>query len=158
MNARRSFPFLGPRTSKIFTAIELLIFLLIILVWVFVETPKSIIPLFIFSWVSLRLRGVDWQALGLRKPDHLTRSITIALALGSLLQLTGLFFIQPILSHYLGITDVDPRDMSSLIGSIPLFFLVLLGQWVLAGFGEEAVFRGYLLNRITDLVGDKLPG
>ena len=35
---------------------------------------------------------------------------------------------------------------------------MLLGQWVLAGFGKEAIFRGYLFNRITDLVGDELPG
>jgi uncharacterized protein len=40
-----------------------------------------------------------------------------------------------------------PRD------NLPLFLFVLLGQWVLAGFGEEAVYRGYVLNRLEDLFG-----
>jgi uncharacterized protein len=31
---------------------------------------------------------------------------------------------------------------------------VLLSQWILAGFGEEATFRGYLLNRLQDLFGE----
>ena len=29
--------------------------------------------------------------------------------------------------------------------------------WTIAAFGEEIIFRGYLINRLTDLIGESLP-
>ncbi|NIT59489.1 MAG: CPBP family intramembrane metalloprotease [Aliifodinibius sp.] len=141
------------RTKKSLIAIELLIFIIINLAWVIIEIPRSIIPFFLFCWASLRLRAMSWQKLGLRMPNHLIRTILFGICLGSLIQIIGLTLIRPLLDRYFGITSIDPRDFSLLTVSVPLFVLVLLGQWLLAGLGEEAVFRGYLLNRITDLVG-----
>jgi membrane protease YdiL (CAAX protease family) len=82
----------------------------------------------------------------------------LGLLLGTSIQLVGLFLIRPLLSRFFGIDSVDPRDLSSLTDRVPLFFAAILGQWLLAGLGEEAVFRGYLLNRLIDLAGDGVLG
>ena len=47
----------------------------------------------------------------------------------------------------------DMSGFSDLQGNLGML-LVLLGlSWILAALGEEAAFRGYLLTRLTDVVG-----
>jgi membrane protease YdiL (CAAX protease family) len=41
----------------------------------------------------------------------------------------------------------------TLRGNLFYFLLLLFGVWLLAAIGEELVYRGYVLNRLVDLVG-----
>jgi uncharacterized protein len=82
------------------------------------------------------------------------KTLVTGVVLGILIQLTGYIIIHPLLERTLGIPSLDPRDFSPVEANLPLFLIVLLGQWILAGFGEEATFRGYLLNRLQDLFGE----
>lgn len=45
-----------------------------------------------------------------------------------------------------------------LFGSWKMLALALALTWTLAAFGEEMVYRGYLVNRVTDLVGKNRAG
>ena len=47
----------------------------------------------------------------------------------------------------------DLSDLRPLVGSRSLLALALLLTWTLAAFGEELVYRGYLMNRVADLFG-----
>jgi membrane protease YdiL (CAAX protease family) len=138
--------------------VELLLFLLAGFVSAAIPLYRSIIPLFLFSWVSLRMRRMNWHDAGLRRPHRLPRTIVLGLTLGLTLQLLGRYVILPILAQLFGNSSMDPRDFTAIQMNLPLFLVVLVGQWVLAGIGEEAVFRGYLLNRLMDLLGSRSLG
>jgi uncharacterized protein len=47
----------------------------------------------------------------------------------------------------------DLSDLRPLVGNRSLLALALLLTWTLAAFGEELVYRGYLMNRVADLFG-----
>jgi membrane protease YdiL (CAAX protease family) len=38
-----------------------------------------------------------------------------------------------------------------LVGNLGLLFALMIPNWILAAFGEELVYRGYLLNRVASL-------
>lgn len=133
--------------------VELAIFVLATRLWEITGLPRSVIPLFVFGWVSLRLRGLGWTAVGLRPPARWPHAIALGIGLGSLIQVLGRAVVFRLLTRHLGTPPLDPRDLSLPTDSLPLFLGFLVGQWVLASLGEEAVYRGYLLNRFNDLLG-----
>jgi hypothetical protein len=45
----------------------------------------------------------------------------------------------------------DLEDFRPLIGNLKLTLVFLALTWTLAAFGEEMVYRGYLMNRVADL-------
>jgi uncharacterized protein len=47
----------------------------------------------------------------------------------------------------------DLSDLRPLVGNRNLLALALLLTWRLAAFGEEMVYRGYLMNRVADFLG-----
>lgn len=63
-----------------------------------------------------------------------------------------LFVTQPMLTKFLG-KGPDLHQLRPLIGNAKLLVVGLVLSWVLAAFGEELVYRGYLLNRVAGMVG-----
>jgi hypothetical protein len=108
--------------------------------------------LFGLAWLSLRLRGQNWRSIGL----SLYRSWGYTLALGALLGIGNecleLFVTQPLLVRLFHRWP-DLSDLRPLVGNRNLLGLALLLTWTLAAFGEELVYRGYLMNRVADLFG-----
>ena len=102
------------------------------------------------GWVSLRLRGLGWRDVGFVRP----RSWSQALVLGSLagigMELFSTFVTVPFLSHLTG-TLPDLSDFRSTVGNLRLLLVWLVLNWTLAAFGEELVFRGYLMTRLAGL-------
>ena len=49
-------------------------------------------------------------------------------------------------------------DFHDLIGNVRLLLLIVAGSWIIAGVGEELVWRGYILNRVADLLGRRRLG
>jgi membrane protease YdiL (CAAX protease family) len=60
-----------------------------------------------------------------------------------------LFATQPLLTRLLN-KGPDLLEFRRLIGNTTLLILGIVLAWVLAAFGEEMVYRGYLLNRCAD--------
>ena len=48
---------------------------------------------------------------------------------------------------------LDQKTFAELKGNLPLFLMVVPSIWLFAGFGEEFLYRGYLLNRIAQILG-----
>jgi len=115
--------------------------------------PLSKTPfLLALGWASLRLRRRTWRSIGLTR--FLTWSTTIALgvAAGIVLEAFQLLMSQPLLIRLTG-KQPDLHDFADLRGNITLLLIYLALTWTLAAFGEEMVWRGYLMNRVADLVG-----
>ena len=114
---------------------------------IFSKTPY----LLVLGWISLRLRGVSWSSVGFSRPTSWWSVLAWGLAAGVAMECLELFATQPLLMHLLH-APPDLSILSDLRGSVILLAVVLLLTWTLAAFGEELVWRGYILNRIADVI------
>jgi uncharacterized protein len=119
----------------------------------FSKTPY----LLALGWLSMRLRGQRWRDIGLSFPPNWRRLLLIGIAAGIAMELLELFATQPLLVALTG-KYRDLSDFHDLIGNVRLLLLLVAGSWVLAGVGEELVWRGYILNRVADLLGRRRLG
>jgi membrane protease YdiL (CAAX protease family) len=108
--------------------------------------------LFVLGWISLRLRNRTWRQVGMASPANWSRTLLVAVLAGCAMEALELFVTQPILIHLFH----QPPDLSALDElyhhpSALAFALAL--TWSLAAFGEELVWRGYVLNRIAEVLG-----
>jgi hypothetical protein len=112
----------------------------------FSKTPY----LLLFGWISLRVRKLSWRDVGLRRFRNWKTTIGLGIAAGLALEGFELFVSQPILVRLLG-KQPDLEDFRALTGDLKMTLIFLALAWTLAAFGEEMVYRGYLMNRVADL-------
>ena len=110
------------------------------------ETPWLVA----LGWLSLRRRGLNWRAVGFRRPDSWITTIASALLAAIALQLLSEYVIEPITGR------PDLSDFRSLVGNLPAALGMMALVWTLAAFGEEMAYRGYVLERAAAL-GDHAP-
>lgn len=143
--------------SKWLAGVELLLAILILVGHdSFHIVPVSETPLlFLLGWISLRLRSQGWSSVGLVKPGSWGRTILIAGVSAIGLQLLSTYVTEPLIT----LVTHQPTNLSEfkpLIGNVKLLVMYLLLIWTLTAFGEELVYRGYIMNRMADL-GDRTP-
>ena len=115
--------------------------------------PVSKTPyLFLLGWISIRLRGLRWKDVGLTVNQPFLKLLAIGLAVGIAMEALELFATQPLLTKLLH-QGPDLHQLQRLVGNGRLLILGIVLAWILAAFGEEMVYRGYLLNRCADLFG-----
>jgi len=115
---------------------------------------SAIFVLFPFGWLSLWLRKSGWRDVGLRQPASWPRTIGIGLMAGVANALIALWLIAPAID-FLGGGKEDLSQYASLPGNVPLLIVWILIGWIIGGFVEEMVYRGYLLNRIAGFFGPR---
>jgi uncharacterized protein len=106
--------------------------------------------IFLLAWISLRLRGVQWKQIGFTRYRTWATTLLLGIAYGIGLELFDLFGKQPLITRLLG----KPPDLSNFPAvreNLKLTLVVIALIWILAAFGEELVYRGYLMNRVADL-------
>jgi membrane protease YdiL (CAAX protease family) len=139
--------------SKLLAFSEFFIVILIFIADFYHFVPLSKTPfLLLLGWVSLRLRKVGWRGVGLRRPGKWTTVIIAGVLCGIGIEIFELFVSQPLLVRLIG-KPPDLSDFQSLTGNVKLLLLLLALTWTLGAFGEELVWRGYLLNRVANLIG-----
>lgn len=114
----------------------------------FSKTPE----LLLLGWISLRVRGRRWRDVGLTRYRSWPRTVAIGVVLGVLAEAFQLLVTQPILSKLLG-KEPDLELFRILTGNIKMTALFIALAWTLAAFGEEMVWRAYLMNRVADVGG-----
>ena len=112
------------------------------------KTPELVL----LGWISLRLRGLGWRAVGLTRWRSWPVTISVGVVLGAVLEAFQLLVTQPILSRLLG-REPDLDLFRTLTGNFKMTLLFIALSWTLAAFGEELFWRGYLMNRVADLFG-----
>lgn len=153
--ARTSAVFLG---SRLLAVVELLIAILILVGGLVGLIPYSSTPfVLVFGWLMLWLRGVGWRDLGLRRPTSWRFTLLLGIAIGVGYQYFSLYVVEPLIARFTGNLP-DVSQFAPLIGNTFFLFFSLILSWTLAAFGEELVYRGYLMNRFADLVGSKRAG
>jgi membrane protease YdiL (CAAX protease family) len=115
---------------------------------IFSKTPY----LLVLGWISLRVRNMTWRQLGMAAPTNWPRTLFTGLIAGCGMEALELFITQPVLVHLFH----QPPDLSALaeLHHHPgMLALALALTWTVAAFGEELVWRGYVLNRIAEVLG-----
>jgi membrane protease YdiL (CAAX protease family) len=107
--------------------------------------------LFPLAWLSLWLRRLRWTDLGLVRFHNWRKTVLVGVLSGVAMELFELFISQPLLMRWTGKAP-DLELFRALHGNFIWTLIALAGTWTLAAFGEEMVYRGYLMNRVADLM------
>jgi membrane protease YdiL (CAAX protease family) len=143
--------------STLLLILEMLLVLAGIAIYAFGIFSFPILPLFLLAWASLHLRHMRWRDVGLRRPDKWLQTIGFALLVGIGYQALDTLLIAPLLQRLTG-ESIDLSQLSGLRGNLTALIVFLVISWTEAAFIEEMFFRGYFLNRLTDLVGKERLG
>ena len=128
----------------------------VVIVAIFIADEAGLIPvtktwaLLLVAWLSLRLRGAGWRSIGFVRPGRWRRDVARGAVAGTGMELLALWVTEPLLAHLIG-SDPGLEEFRPLVGNLRLTVLLILVSWVIAAFGEEAFFRGYLMHRIAAL-------
>ncbi len=142
------------RENRWVIGLELLILLAIQLLHAFRVIPTTAIFFVLLGWASLWLRRSGWRNVGLTRPASWGRTIGIALLLAAAFQAISITLIVPAL-EWLTQTPLDLSQFAELRSNVPLLLIAFVASWTYAAFVEELAYRGYLMNRLKDLGGDK---
>lgn len=106
--------------------------------------------LFLVGWISLRWRGMRWKDVGFTRPCSWGVALLVGVLSGLFIEAFELFISQPLLTRWLGKMP-DLSNFAAVHENLKLTLIYLLLTWILAAFGEELVYRGYLMNRLAGL-------
>ncbi|WP_425410109.1 CPBP family intramembrane glutamic endopeptidase [Hyphococcus sp.] len=104
--------------------------------------------------VFIRLRGERLSDFGFRAAPILKSFLAIAAILAVAVAL--FVYIEPSLERITG--PVDLSFFAPLEGNAPLYTLMLLVSWIGAGFGEEVVWRGFVMTRMAQAFSGSAAG
>jgi len=109
----------------------------------------------VMVWLGLRLRGQGWGHFGLSLRLANRRSVVRAV-----LQ-SFVVFVAAVAAFVVGAVVManiagkpEAADMSGydyLRGNLPMLILALVAVYIVSSFGEEVIYRGFLINRIAEL-------
>jgi len=137
--------------NPLFIATELLVVLILLILQAFRFISAALIYLFVIGWLSLWLRKSGWRQLGLSRPTSWLRTIAIGTLVGLIYQTISIWLIAPLLQRLTN-EPLDLSQVTTVHNNISLLIFWLTISWTIAAFGEEMVFRGYLINRVADLL------
>ena len=151
MSSNVPLPFGSSVTSRALSALEFCFGGFIVIGHnVFHIVPNEVIVLSVLGFISIRLRDGSWFAMGFKRPASWRRILLIALVAAILRILLGQFLIEPV-TGLLWPNPSAPALADEITGNVKIAFVALLLVWTFAAFGEEIVYRGYLLTRAADV-------
>jgi len=120
--------------------------------WGHLVIPSKVPYLLAIAWISLYLRQLRWRDVGFRLYRDWPTTLAIGVAAGVAMEMLELFCTQPLLVRITGQMP-DLSAFSRVAGNVRWLAISLALTWTLFAFGEELVFRGYLMDRIAGLLG-----
>lgn len=113
------------------------------------------IVLLLLIWLGLKLRNENWTYLGLSIKGISSKSVFKGFLLSLLvfaLAIIGFVVGSIIMANITGIPEnADMSNYNYLQGNIGMLLLTLIGVYIVSSFGEEVIYRGFLINRISEL-------
>jgi membrane protease YdiL (CAAX protease family) len=104
----------------------------------------------------LWLRRSSWYEYGLKRPASWFKTILFSFV-GLVSVYIVVFITMPLVIRLTG-QPVDRTPFDVLRGNVPALIFGLIVVWTLAAFGEELIFRGYLMNTLARVLGNEKGG
>ncbi len=104
------------------------------------------------SWIGLKFQQLNWSDVGLKRSSNLKKVFLIVLV-----AIVILIPVAYILRHIItSLTDMEPdlEAFKALEGNLSSLAIGLVIVWIFAAFGEEMLFRGFLMNTFYKLFPD----
>ncbi len=140
--------FLNTKTG---TAVELLCFFIVAVSPLpVVVSAMILIPIAI---ISLEVRKTEWKEIGFDFKDFKIRKIALGITLAVLYYFANQYLFHPIISKF---AQPGLPEIFSMKGDVAKYLIGLLISWTTAAFVEELLFRGYLISRMIDLMGENI--
>jgi membrane protease YdiL (CAAX protease family) len=98
--------------------------------------------------VLMRRRGMRWSDLGMRRPSRWLFAQVPAVLIAWIAVSAGAAIL---VGQYLPSPDTSAR-FGNLAGNLPATLWWIAIGWLVGGFAEEVIFRGFLLNRLEALL------
>jgi uncharacterized protein len=112
--------------------------------------------LVVLLWV--KLRGETWESFGLIVPASWMRTVGLGLLLFLFIIVYSAMLAPAINKAVAEFTASSPNRagefFASMKGNLPLLLLLLPLTWLFAAFGEEVFYRGYLMTRFAQFMGE----
>jgi membrane protease YdiL (CAAX protease family) len=115
---------------------------------IFLSKTIYLLPM---AWLSLRIRGLRWRDVGLVRYESWRKTLLLGGLWGAEIELFELFVSQPLLMRWTGRAP-DLELFRALHWNFKWTMIAILGAWTLAAFGEEMVYRGYLMSRVAGVL------
>ncbi len=111
----------------------------------------------LFAYLLIGDRKEKFKSVGFNRPKNWINLILITLIFGIILELGFQSIVEPVIENGLG-SKLDLSNLEGIKGD-PLNYLLLLAiSWLVGGFLEEVLFRGFLLDRISLLFKNRKLG
>ena len=105
--------------------------------------------IFVVATLSLWWRGPGWRGIGLRRPSSYATVLALGTAAGLAAQFFGLALEQLVARFVTGELP-DVSSLRQIVGNETQLVVFLVLSWTVAAFGEEMVYRGWLLTRLAE--------
>ncbi|NNF82540.1 MAG: CPBP family intramembrane metalloprotease [Flavobacteriaceae bacterium] len=116
------------------------------------------VAMLITVWLGIKLRGEGWESIGLsfKWPGWKRLLNTFLLSLlVFVLAMFGFVIGSIIMANITGIPEsADMSNYAFLKDNLGMLILVLAGVYVVSSFGEEVIYRGFLINRFSEFGTD----
>jgi membrane protease YdiL (CAAX protease family) len=122
------------------------------------NAPMILRPIlgFAAAWAMLTIAGQRWADFGLRRPRSLLHLVIACAAFYAAVYLISTWLV-PVLAKLFTVSS-SPTFLAYIRGNTVAFIGWLAIAWLVGGFCEKLLFRGFLINRVESLVGAGLPG
>ena len=101
----------------------------------------------------LGVRNGSFAEIGFRRPESWSRTVLLGLGLGVVIQLAYAVLVDPMLERLTG-NAIDVSMLDGMRGHLVNYLIMLAVGWVIGGFLEEMLFRGYILKRVKLVLGE----
>ena len=115
--------------------------------------PNEVLLLIVVGLASLMIRHQSPRSVGFVRPASWLRTILMAAVTAVGLQVVSTYVTEPLMTHF-GSRPADLSEFRPLVGNLRLALGALAVVWTFAAFGEEFVYRGYVLTRMADMAGN----
>jgi CAAX protease family protein len=106
---------------------------------------------FVTAWFALRLGGERWSQFGLTRPTNVWSFGLSVVLLYTVVVALNRYVIPPVAGWFN--FQNDPSIMGYIRGNEIAFLGWLAVSWLVGGFSEELLFRGFLLNKVAAMAG-----
>ncbi|WP_163321988.1 CPBP family intramembrane glutamic endopeptidase [Draconibacterium mangrovi] len=106
---------------------------------------------FVIALFTLWAIKWKWSYFGFQR-NPFFKTLGKAVIYTGIIILVNDFLFQPVIELYYGSTDLS--SFEGIKGNVANYVIFILIMWVVAAFGEEFLFRGYMIKRLAIIFGE----